>query len=182
MPSASRRLRVPDELELAAQERDALERLLNDPSSDALIAEELRWLALDGIEQAMAGRAEQEEFGSGDNTVYAFLNDWVSNRQVPFISAWHNTAMLFRRMLEQVDSGDLDNALLTGRNGYAALADTQAEWNDYTQANLRLGELMIGTAEEIRRTGVVGNLRLAGVGLQARSTARESGCPSSSPA
>jgi hypothetical protein len=165
VPPASRRLRIPDELELAPQERDELERLLNDPSSDALIAEELRWLALDGIEQAMAGRAEQEEFGSGDNTVYAFLNDWVSNRQVPFISAWHNTAMLFRRMLEQVDSGDLDNALLTGRNGYAALADTQAEWNEYTQANLRLGELMIGTAEEIRRTGVVGNLRLAGVGL-----------------
>jgi hypothetical protein len=165
VPPASERLAIPDELELAPQERGELERLLNDPSSDALIAEELRLLALDGIEQAMAGRAEQEEFGSGDNTVYAFLNDWVSNRQVPFVSAWHNTAMLFRRMLELVDSGDLDRALLQGRDGYAALADTQAEWNEYTQAALELGERMIGTVEEIRRTGVVGNVRLAAEGL-----------------
>jgi hypothetical protein len=68
-------------------------------------------------------------------------------------------------MLEQVESGDLDDALITDRTGYASLTETQANWNDYAQANLRLGELMIGTAEEIRRTGVVGNLRLAGVGL-----------------
>ncbi len=73
-----------------------------------MVAEELRYLALEGIDEAMAGRAEQEEFGSGDNTVYAFVNDWVSNRQAPRIGAWHNTAMLFRRMLEQVEAGDFE--------------------------------------------------------------------------
>jgi hypothetical protein len=164
-PAGARRQRIPDDLELEPKERDELERLLNDPSSEALIAEELRQLALDGIDEAMAGRADQEEFGGADNAAYAFVNDWVSNRQVPYIGAWHNTAMLFRRMLEQVQSGDLDDALLTGRTGYSSLADTQAAWNEYTQANLRLGELVIGTAEEIRRTGVVGNLRATGLGL-----------------
>jgi hypothetical protein len=78
LPAGSRRQRIPDDLELEPQQRDELERLLNDPSSEALIAEELRNLALDGIDQAMAGRAEQEEFGSGDNTVYAFVNDWLA--------------------------------------------------------------------------------------------------------
>ena len=153
-----------EDVKLDPKERDELERILNDPSSEALIAEELRHLALDGIDEAMAGRAEQEAFGSGDNTAYAFVNDWVSNRYAPHIAAWHNSAMLFRRMLEHVESGNLDDALRTGQDGYTSLADTQDAWDAYTGEALRLGEQMIGTVEEIRRTGTAGNLRLAGVG------------------
>ena len=153
-----------EDVKLDPKERDELERILNDPSSEALIAEELRHLALDGIDEAMAGRAEQEAFGSGDNTAYAFVNDWVSNRYAPHIAAWHNSAMLFRRMLEHVESGNLDDALRTGQDGYTSLADTQDAWDAYTGEALRLRRADDRHRRRDPPHRTSGNLRLAGVG------------------
>lgn len=163
-PSAGRR-RIVDEPDLDPAERAALEQLLDAPDDDALIVEELRHLALEGIDEATEGRDEQERFGAGDNTVYAFVNDWVSERYAPHIGAWHNSAMLFRRMLEQIASGSLDDAIETGTDARAALDATRDAWDDYVDASLRLGEQMIGTVAEARRSGIVDNARLAVMGL-----------------